>query len=68
MLGLEDIDILELFDGNPLDDARVDKFVNRIVDMTYRITSDAKNGERANAIANEGFVALTSFLDKDMKC
>mgnify|MGYP003466494233 FL=1 len=68
MLGLEDIDILELFDGTPLDDARVDKFVNRIVDMTYRITSDAKNGERANAIANEGFVALTSFLDKDMKC
>ena len=59
---------MELFDGTPLDDARVDKFVNRIVDMTYRITSDAKNGERANAIANEGFVALTSFLDKDMKC
>ncbi|MBQ8867000.1 MAG: polysaccharide pyruvyl transferase family protein [Bacteroidaceae bacterium] len=67
MLGLEDINILELFDGSPLDETRMEQFINRVMEMTHRITADEKNGERAREIANNGFAAFTAFLEKDMK-
>lgn len=67
MLDIEDMNILELFDGTPLDESRMAQFVSRVIDMTHRITSNEKNGERAREIANEGFVALTTFLAEDMK-
>ena len=67
MLGIEDVNILELFDGTPLDESRMAQFVSRVIDMTHRITSNEKNGERAREIANEGFAALTTFLAEDMK-
>ena len=66
MLGIEDVNILELFDGTPLNDTRMDMFIKRVVDMTHRITSNEKNCERARTIAKEGFNALVSFLEKDI--
>ena len=67
MLGLEDINILELFDGTTLDENRIKKFNDKVINMAHRATSDVKNGERAREIANNGYLALTSFLEKDMK-
>ena len=67
MLGIEDMNILELFDGMPLDESRMAQFVSRVVYMTHRIISNEKNGEHAREIANEGFAALITFLTEDMK-
>lgn len=64
MLNKEDIDIHELFDNSPTSDEKMQKFIDKIIDMTRVITPDEASKERARAIADRGYTSLVEFIKK----
>lgn len=64
MLGKQDINIHECFDGKDITDEKITKFITRIIDMTYLIKPDKLVQEKARSIANDGFNKLVEYIKR----
>lgn len=62
MLGKQDINIHELFDGEDITDEKITRFITRIIDMTCAIKPDKIAQEKARTIANNGFNKLVEYI------
>ena len=65
MLGKSDIDLHDLFDGKKIKPEIVNNFINRIIKSSHEIKSDKYAQQRAQQIANNGFLSLTEYINKE---
>lgn len=65
MLGKSDIDLHDLFDGKKIKPENANNFINRIIKSSHEIKSDKYAQQRAQQIANNGFLSLTEYINKE---
>lgn len=65
MLGKEDIDLHDLFNGNEITQEASENFVERIVSTSHNIAKDKEAQQQAQAIANKGFESLIEHINKE---
>lgn len=64
MLGKEDIDLHDLFNGKKITPEATEDFIERIIHTSHNISQDKKAQQQAQNIANEGFQALIEYINK----